>query len=62
MKEEFLVINTPKITIFEYELIINQKLYDKGIISEKQYHDVCKIINKKISQYIKTKRSDREEL
>ena len=56
------MINTPKITIFEYELIINQKLYDKGIISEKQYHDVCKIINKKISQYIKTKRSDREEL
>ncbi len=43
------MIKTPRITALEYELIINKKLYDKGIITEQQYEEVCKMIYKKIS-------------
>lgn len=39
---------TPKITILEYELIINKKLYDQGVITERQYDEVCKTIYEKI--------------
>ena len=42
------MFETPKITVLEYELIINKKLYDQGIITEQQYNDVCKIIYEKI--------------
>lgn len=42
-------MNTPRITILEYELIINKKLYDQGAITEQQYEEVCKIIYEKIS-------------
>ena len=44
------MFKTPRITILEYELIINKKLYDKGIITEGQYYDVCKIIYEKINR------------
>lgn len=43
------MIKTPRITVLEYELIINKKLYDKGFITEQQYEEVCKMIYKKIS-------------
>lgn len=43
------MFETPRITILEYELIINKKLYDKGIITEQQYEEVCKVIYGKIS-------------
>ena len=43
------MFETPRITILEYELIINKKLYDKGIITEQQYEEVCKVIYEKIS-------------
>lgn len=41
------MFETPRITILEYELIINKKLYNQGIITEQQYNDVCKIIYEK---------------
>ena len=44
---------TPRITILEYELIINKKLYEQNIITQKQYNEVCKIIYKKINHQIK---------
>ena len=37
------MFETPRITILEYELIINKKLYDQGVITEQQYDEVCKI-------------------
>lgn len=43
------MFETPRISILEYELIINKKLYDQGIITEQQYSKVCKIIYEKIS-------------
>lgn len=43
----------PRVTILEYELIINQKLYDQGIITEQQYNDVYKIISDKIKRFNK---------
>lgn len=43
------MFETPKVAILEYELIINKKLYNQGIITEQQYNDVCKIIYEKIS-------------
>lgn len=43
------MFETPRITILEYELIINKKLCDKGIITEQQYEEVCKVIYEKIS-------------
>ena len=43
------MFETPRITTLEYELIINKKLYNQGIITEQQYNDVCKIIYEKIS-------------
>lgn len=43
------MFKTPRITILEYELIINKKLYNQGIITEHQYNDVCKIIYEKIN-------------
>ena len=42
------MFETPRITILEYVLIINKKLYNQGIITEQQYNDVCKIIYEKI--------------
>lgn len=35
----------------EYELLINQKLFDLKIINEKQYREVEKIITGKIKHY-----------
>ncbi len=51
------MVKTPKITILEYELIINKKLYDKGVITEKQYDEVCKIIYEKINHCSKEAKS-----
>ena len=48
---------TPRITILEYELIINKKLYDQGVITERQYDEVCKIIYEKINRYNKEVKS-----
>ncbi len=42
-------METPKIAILEYEFIINQKLYNQGVITEQQYAEVCKIIYEKIN-------------
>ena len=42
-------MKTPRITILEYELIINQKLLEQGVITEQQYDEVCKIIYEKIN-------------
>lgn len=50
------MIKTPKIAILEYELIVNQKLFDNGAITEHQYRDVCNIIYNKIS-YCSTEES-----
>ncbi len=44
------MFETPRITILEYELIINKKLYDQGVITEIQYDEVCKIIYEKINR------------
>ena len=44
-------MKVPRITILEYELIINKKLYDQSVITEQQYDEVCKIIYEKISHY-----------
>lgn len=44
---------TSKVAILEYELIINKKLYDQGVITEQQYDEVCKIIYEKINRYSK---------
>ena len=41
-------METPKVAILEYELIINKKLYDQGVITEQQYNEVCQIIYEKI--------------
>ncbi len=46
-------MKTPRITTLEYELIINKKLYNQGIITEQQYNEVCKIIYDKINHYHK---------
>lgn len=46
-----------RITIFEYELIINKKLYYQGIITEQQYEEVCKVIYEKISHCSKEVKS-----
>lgn len=43
------MFETPRIAILEYELIINQKLYDQDVITEQQYDEVCKIIYEKIN-------------
>lgn len=50
-------MKTPRITILEYELIINKKLYDQGVITEQQYDEVCKIIYEKISRCSKKVKS-----
>lgn len=42
-------INIPKISILEVQLIINNQLLEDGVISETQYHEVCKIIYEKIN-------------
>ena len=47
------MFETPRITILEYELIINKKLYDEGVITEGQYDEVCKIIYDKINRSCK---------
>lgn len=47
----------PTITILEYELIINKKLYDQGVITEQQYDEVCKIIYEKINRCSKEAKS-----
>ncbi len=51
------LLKTPRITILEYELIINKKLYDQGVITEQQYDEVCKIIYEKISRCSKEVKS-----
>lgn len=43
-------VNIPRISVLEVELIINNQLFENGIISETQYHEVCKIIYEKINQ------------
>ncbi len=43
------MFKTPRITILEYELIINKKLFVQGIITEQQYDEVCKTIYEKIN-------------
>lgn len=43
-------INIPRISVLEVELIINNQLLEKGIISEMQHQEVCKIIYEKINQ------------
>lgn len=43
------MFETPRRAILEYELIINKKLYDQGVITEEQYDKVCKIIYEKIN-------------
>lgn len=50
-------MKTPRITILEYELIINKKLYDQGVITEQQYDEVCKIIYEKINRCSKEVKS-----
>lgn len=44
------LVNIPKISVLEVELIINNQLFEDGTISETQYHEVCKIIYEKINQ------------
>lgn len=56
------MFKTPRITIFEYELIINKKLYDQGIITEWQYDEVCKVIYEKINQFHKREKMLRGRL
>ena len=51
------MFKTPKITIFEYELIINKELYNQGVITEQQYNEVCKIIYEKINRCSKKVKS-----
>ena len=51
------MFETPRITMLEYELIINKKLYDQGIITEQQYDEVCKMIYEKISYCSKETKS-----
>lgn len=46
-------MKTPRITILEYQLIINKKLFEQGIITEQQYDGVCKIIYEKINHCTK---------
>lgn len=40
----------PRISVLEVELIINNQMLEDGVISETQYHEVCKIIYEKINQ------------
>lgn len=47
------MIQTPRVAILEYELIINKKLFDSGSITEQQYNEVCKVIYEKINQFHK---------
>ena len=51
------MFETPRITILEYELVINRKLYDQGVITEQQYDEVCKIIYEKINRCSKEVKS-----
>ena len=51
------MFETPKVAILEYELTINKKLYDQGVITEQQYDEVCKIIYEKISRCSKEVKS-----
>lgn len=44
------LVNIPRVSVLEVELIINNQLLEDGIISETQYHEVCKIIYEKINQ------------
>ena len=44
------MFETPKVAILEYELTINKKLYDQGVITEQQYDEVCKIIYEKMNR------------
>lgn len=46
-------MKTPKITVLEYELIINRKLFDSGVITKQQYEEVMKIIYEKINYFNK---------
>ena len=51
------MFETPRIIVLEYELIINKKLYDQGVITEQQYDEVCKIIYEKINRFSKEVKS-----
>lgn len=44
------MVGIPKNVIFEYELIINKKLYDGKVINERQYDEICKTLYEKISR------------
>ena len=54
------MFETPTIAILEYELIINKKIYDKGIITEQQYEEVCTIIYEKINRHSKEVKNAKE--
>ena len=43
-------INIPRISVLEIQLIINNQLHEEGVISERQYQEVYKIIYEKINQ------------
>jgi len=43
-------INIPRISILEVELIINNQLFEEGVISKIQYMEVCKILYEKMNQ------------
>ncbi len=44
------LVNIPRVSVLEVELIINNKLFEDGVISKTQYQEVCKIIYEKINQ------------
>lgn len=43
-------VKIPKISILEVQLIINNQLFENGVISQTQYQEVCKILYNKINQ------------
>lgn len=43
-------INVLRNSVLDIELIINNRLYEEGIISKIQYEEVCKIIYDKINK------------
>jgi len=43
-------VTIPRFSVLEVQLIINNQLYEDGVISEVQYHEVSKIIYEKINK------------
>ena len=56
------MINTPRITILEYELIVNKKLFDIAAITEQQYNEVNNIIYEKINRCKQKNQGDNYEI